>query len=409
MGIYVHVPYCRSTCTFCPYFRQVLRDRRELEAYLEAVLGEVELYGRVLEGLDLKVTELHVGGGTPSLVPPRYYRALLDRLSQFLEVRCGIGLEANPEDLKDLKVAEELYSSGVDEVSVGVQSFDRRVLKALGRKHGPEDSELAIENCLRAGFRWVNVDLMFLPPSIRGYVEMGLGDKLKAFREDLERSAELGVHQVTYYATVVPRYSPGYRLVELDRVAQEVDAIDLFVNEALRFVEERGLHLTRVYSASRGSYEYATVNLEMVGPLVGLGAGAWGNTGYYQYINVHSVGSYVELVRSGVPPAAYARELPRGSKAWRLLFDQLSAATVRWGAFESLGLKPPLAAKLVMKLMELYGLAERISGGYRLTRRGVVEVYKAVINYVVELPVKATGVLTKLGDLSSYPQEVVLG
>jgi len=58
---------------------------------------------------------------------------------------------------------------------------------------------------------------------------------------------------------------------------------------------------------------------------------------------------------------------------------------VRWGAFESLGLRPPLAAKLMMKLMELYGLAERVSGGYRLTRRGVVEVCKAVINYVVEL------------------------
>jgi len=409
VGIYVHVPYCRSTCTFCPYFRQVLRDRSELETYMEAVLREVELYGGVLEDLNLRVVELHVGGGTPSLVPPRYYRELLNKLSNFFEVRCGVGIEANPEDLKDFRVAEELYSSGVDEVSVGVQSFDSRVLKALGRKHGPGDSELAVENCLRVGFRWVNIDLMFLPPSIRGYVELGLEDKLRAFREDLRRSAELGAHQVTYYVTVVPRYSPGYRLAELGRATQELDSVDRFIEEALMFADEVGLHLTRVYSASRGSYEYATVNLEMVGPLIGLGAGAWGNTSYYQYVNVHSVEKYVELARRGTPPAAYARGLGKTSRAWRLLFDQLTSTTVRWATFRSLGLRPPLAARLTMKLMELSGLARRVSGGYRLTRRGVIEVYKAVINYVVELPVKATGALTKLGNLGSYPEELVLG
>jgi len=409
LGVYVHVPYCRSICTFCPYFRQVLRDRGELERYLGSLLRELELYGRALEGLGLEVVELHVGGGTPSLVPPRFYGDLLGRLSEFFRVRCGVGIEANPEDLRDPRYVEELYSSGVDEVSVGVQSFDRRVLKALGRKHPPEDGEVALRNCLGAGLRWVNVDLMFLPPSIRGYVEMGLDEKLRAFRRDLERSVELGAHQVTFYATVVPRSSPGYRLAELDRLQQELDSIDLFVEEALDFAESSGLHLVRVYSASRRPYEYATVNLEMVGPLVGLGAGAWGNTGYYQYVNVHSVATYVELLREGRPPAAYARRLSEGSRAWRLLFDQLSAVVVREETFRSLGLGLPLAARALLRLMELSGLVERVSGGYRLTRRGVIEVYKSVINYVVELPVKVTEVLAELGRRGEYPQEVVIG
>ena len=283
IGVYVHIPFCRSICMFCPYFRKVLRERSELEKYLEAVLGEVRLYGRVLEDLELRVVELHIGGGTPSLAPPKFYKRLLEELSSFFDVKCGVGIEANPEDLKDPKVAEELYSSGVDEVSIGVQSFDERVLRAIGRSHGSRDSELAVVNSMKAGFEWVNVDLMFLPPTIRGYAELRLEDKLKIFRGDLEKSVELGVHQVTFYVTVVPRHSPGYRLVELGRAFQELDAVDLFLEEALDFVEEKRLHLIRVYSTSRKSYEYATVNLEMVGPLIGFGASSWSNTGYYQY------------------------------------------------------------------------------------------------------------------------------
>ncbi|MEM2288769.1 MAG: hypothetical protein QW503_06750, partial [Sulfolobales archaeon] len=70
------------------------------------------------------------------------------------------------------------------------------------------------------------MDLMFLAPSIDGYVELTLGEKIEAFRGDLEKSYELGVHQITFYPTVIPWYSPGYRLVELGRVRQEVDSID---------------------------------------------------------------------------------------------------------------------------------------------------------------------------------------
>lgn len=408
VGIYIHIPYCRSTCLFCPYFRDVLRDRGELETYLGALLREVELYGRALEGLDLDVVELHVGGGTPSLVPPGFYRELRDKLSEFFNLRSGVGIEVNPEDFRSPQLVEEFYACGVDEVSIGVQSFDGRVLRGIGRKHGPEDCVRAVENSLRAGFRWVNVDLMLLTPSIRGYAELSLDEKLDVFKRDLEEAVELGAHQVTYYATAVPRGSPGYRLVELGRVNQEVDSVDRFVEEALDFAEDRGLRLTRVYSMSRGSYEYATVNLEMVGPLLGFGAGAWSNTGYYQYVNVHDVGSYVELVRAGKYPATLSRRLSRGSRAWRLLFDQLSAVTVRYDTFSSLGLRIPLWGRAMLNLMVLAGLARRTSYGYRLTRRGIVEVYKSVINYVVELPVKATEILRKYGNPDNLPEEVLI-
>jgi oxygen-independent coproporphyrinogen-3 oxidase len=408
VGVYVHVPYCRSTCMFCPYFRKVLRDWGELNMYLNALLKEAEFYGKLLEDLNLEVVEVHVGGGTPSLVPPHFYKRFVEKLSEFFNVRCGVGVEANPEDFKNLKVVEDFYASGVDEVSVGVQSFDEKVLKSVGRRHKPEDCVAAVENSVRAGFKWVNVDLMFLTPTIKDYVELGLEEKVGAFRRDLGKSIELGAHQVTYYATIIPKNSPGHRLAELGKLIQEVDAVDRFVEEALEFAEGSKLYLTRVYSISRKPYEYATVNLEMVGPLIGLGAGAWSNTGYYQYINVHDVANYIKLLYNGRTPAIYARRLGEGSMVWRLLFDQLSTGVVREAVFESMGLRTPFRVRALLKLMELSGLVEKVAGGYKLTKRGVLEVYKSVINYVADVPVKTTGTLSKQADVSELPLKIAI-
>lgn len=407
VGIYVHIPFCRSLCMFCPYFKDVLRDYRELEAYFKALLKEVEVYGKLLEEKNPSIVEIHVGGGTPSLVPPRLYRELADSLSQFFNVKCGISIEANPEDLRSYRAVEELYSVGIDEVSIGVQSFDERVLRSLGRKHSTEDSAKAVENSIKAGYKWVNVDLMFLAPNIRGYAELTLEEKLEAFRKDLERGHELGAHQITFYPTIIPSSSPGYRLVELGKVSQELDYVDAFIDMALDFVKDKNLYLVRVYSASRKRYEYATVNLEMVGPLIGLGAGAWGNTGLYQYVNIHDVVTYISTTEKGLPPAAYSRNLSLASRTWRLFFDQLSTAEVREDLFKFTGFKNmPLKVRFLLKAMELNGTVERVGGIYRLTRRGIKEVYKSVINYVIDVPVKATEMFTRISRSGKYPEVV---
>jgi oxygen-independent coproporphyrinogen-3 oxidase len=392
---------------FCPYFRVVLKSREELDDYLNAVLSELKLYGKVLRDLDLNVVEIHMGGGTPSLALPMFYKRLLESLSEFFNVKTSIGIEVNPEDFRDYKLVEEYYASGVSEVSIGIQSFNERVLKSLSRKHSPKDNILAIENSVKAGFKWINVDLMFLAPSIKGYVEMSFEEKLRAFRSDLENSLELGAHQITFYPTIIPKHSPGYKLVELRKLSREVDFIDRFIEEALNFAEEYRLHLTRVYSLSGKPYEYATVNLEMIGPLIGLGASAWSNTGFYQYINVHSVSEYTRLLREERVPVIYARDLSASSRVWRLFFDQLSTGVIREEVFRSLNLKIPLRLKLLVKLMELSGLLEKTSSGYRLTRRGIVEVYKSVVNYVVEIPVKLTGVLASL-NTSRLPDKITV-
>lgn len=110
---------------FCPYFKVILRSKDELNKYLNHVLREIDLYGKVLLDKRLRVVEIHVGGGTPSLVETWFYRKLAEKLSEYFDVKTSIGIEANPEDFKDYKYVEDLYSAGVEQVSAGVQSFNK--------------------------------------------------------------------------------------------------------------------------------------------------------------------------------------------------------------------------------------------------------------------------------------------
>lgn len=392
IGVYVHIPYCRTTCIYCPYFRRVPRDKQEIDRYLEALLQEVRAYGKLLEGCDLRIVELHIGGGTPSLIPPAFYKKLNEELSTYFDVKSSVAIEVNPEDFRDQRIVEEFYSAGVREVSIGVQSFDGQVLRALGRRHTPEDSERAVNNALRAGFEWVNVDLMFLPPSIKGFAEIDLNYKLRAFKTDIVRAVELGAHQITYYPTIVPFGSPGYRLYEQGRLVQEGEFIDEFVKLAIDTLSSLGMHMSRVYSFSKKPYEYATVNLEMIGPLLGFGAGSWSNTGLYQYVNSHSIERYISMVVSGQVPASFYRVLKPGTRAWKLFIDQMiTAGRMRKDAYRLIGERGfPAAIRLTLYLMKILGLSKDAGDMYELTLKGVLEAYKAIIDYVVRVPIYYT-------------------
>jgi hypothetical protein len=105
----------------------------------------------------------------------------------------------------------------------------------------------------------------------------------------------------------------------------------------------------------------------------------------------------------------YYRSLGKSTIAWRVLFDQLSSGVVKTRLFNELGVeKIPYSIRAFLELATLAGLLEKRGGDYYLTRKGVVEVYKSVINYVVEIPVKATMLLEKYSRQESMPNKIVV-
>jgi oxygen-independent coproporphyrinogen-3 oxidase len=189
-GLYLHVPFCSAICPYCDF--AVTRggaDRRA--AYVEAAVAEAGLWAGRWRAAEAFGT-VYLGGGTPSILAAGELERLLAALSRHLPVApdARLFLEANPEDASPGKLAE-LRALGVSTLSLGVQSFDPRALKFLGRRHTPEEARRAVEAALGAGFPTVSVDLIFGLPE----EHQGLG----SLEHTLEETVALAPHHVSCY------------------------------------------------------------------------------------------------------------------------------------------------------------------------------------------------------------------
>ena len=191
---YIHLPFCARVCPYCDF--AVVAGRDDLiERYVRAVETEIR---RERDWRPL--ASIYVGGGTPSRVDPalvtRLVRALDDRFG--IEVGAEISLEANPEDWTP-EVAARWAQAGFERVSFGSQSFDQHVLDRLGRRHRPDQIAEAVAAARAAGFRSVNLDLIFGTP----------GETPVSWNETLDRAVALDPDHVSCYALTV---EPGTEL-----------------------------------------------------------------------------------------------------------------------------------------------------------------------------------------------------
>jgi len=195
VGIYIHFPFCRSLCPACPYVRDIWVEGT-VRAYLSALKDEIRMAGEILRDLDLKIVDIHAGGGTPSLLS-KEWAEIIQTIREYFDVQkgCRFGMEANPDDLTEDK-AFLFRESGVDEISIGVQSFFRHNLKMLGRRHSVEESLEAVEKCKDADFKLINIDMMYMLPN----------QTVDSWIHDLKLAAELAVDQITCYPLLVPHY-----------------------------------------------------------------------------------------------------------------------------------------------------------------------------------------------------------
>ncbi len=268
------------------------------------------MYGDLLRDKSLKIIDTHAGGGTPSLVPAKYWREIIEELSTSFEAEPVIAIEANPEDLKDEETAYSLVDAGVKEFSLGIQSFHHHLLSGLGRRHSVEDSIKAYENLRGAGAKYINIDLMYMIP----------GQSLQEWIDDLEKAADLGPDEITVYPTLVLENNIGYKMIREGRLPEQpgMDTFKQMMYAAEDLLPQRGYKGLEIYGYSRHpDWKYVTVNYEMEGPLLGFGAGAMGFTGGYEYQNTCYSETYADFLSRDKLPVAFARHVPREERAIR--------------------------------------------------------------------------------------------
>ncbi|MCR5181824.1 MAG: radical SAM family heme chaperone HemW [Clostridia bacterium] len=162
LGIYVHVPFCRSKCPYCDFYSVVNRDEDIKEKFTERLIREIREGSELPWFLRTKPDTLYFGGGTPALLSTSQLERITGTVKDIFggEELKEVTIEVNPGST-DLQKLKELRSIGFNRLSVGVQSFDDEILRKLGRLHKSQDSFRVMEDAGKAGFENVSIDLMF--------------------------------------------------------------------------------------------------------------------------------------------------------------------------------------------------------------------------------------------------------
>jgi len=205
IGIYVHVPFCMAKCRYCDFFSvPVARGSIDESGYASALISQLksELAIFPIEGRE--VGSIYFGGGTPSMLSPKFFRSVLGALAGKFHIspEAEISCEVNPATAEAAWFAE-LRSAGVNRVSIGVQSFNEKSLKILGRVHGPSDSMLAIAQAQDAGFSNLSADIIYSIP----------GASISDLEEDLRLLMTFSPSHVSAYCLSVEEGTPLHKKV----------------------------------------------------------------------------------------------------------------------------------------------------------------------------------------------------
>jgi putative oxygen-independent coproporphyrinogen III oxidase len=274
LALYVHIPWCVRKCPYCDF------NSHERAGGLP----EAEYVGKLLEDLESllpsvwgrRLSSVFIGGGTPSLFAPESIDALLSGVRARLPLEPGaeVTLEANPGTVEAARF-RGFRDAGVSRISVGVQSFDDAMLKALGRIHGADEAKRAVEAAL-AAFGNVNLDLMYGLP----------GQTAAMARADIEAGVATGVpHLSAYQLTIEPNtvfFSKPPKLPEHDLSAD----MQLMVEELL---SRHGFENYETSAFAKPGHRCRhNLNYWEFGDYLGIGAGAHGKISFPDRVTRHS-------------------------------------------------------------------------------------------------------------------------
>ncbi len=346
-GLYVHIPFCRRLCSFCPYCK-INYDREKARLYTRALLKEITL-ACACAGRKQKAGSLYFGGGTPALLIDDL-KTIITTLRQNFIIGDEIGIELHPDDI-DRTLLSRLKEAGFNMVSIGIQSFNRRCLEKLQRKENGLTEKVALVR--EFAFNTVDVDLIFAIPGQTA--ELLIGDVDKAFR--------LGATQVSTYPLI--QFSTGN---EIPRPLPEKEKKKM-LNALSAYGSTNNLERTSIWTFNKpGSKKYSSVTRER---FLGFGLSAASLLEGRFSINTFSLDAYLQKIDNNLLPTALVASLtPREQAAYQLFWA--SYALQISDAHFAINTGTPLTAMFgfELSLAEKLGLLTKEREGYNLTEKG---------------------------------------
>lgn len=297
MGLYVHVPFCKTKCPYCD-FNTYQGIENLMEPFLPSLKAEIQSWGETLA--HPAVTSIFFGGGTPSYLPPGYIEQILASIQSSYQVDSAaeITIEANPGDL-DAAACAGILAQGVNRLSIGVQSLDNDLLNLLGRRHQASEAVDAFQAARQAGFDNVNLDLMYGLPN----------QSIDQWRKTLDSLTSLEPEHISLYALTLEEGTPMHRWAEEGKIPEpDPDLAADMYQYARESLAAAGYHH---YEISNWSLPDRACGHNLVywenGPYLGVGPGAHSRLGDWRFWTVLSPRDYntkaTAWAQSGIQPA----------------------------------------------------------------------------------------------------------
>lgn len=306
MHLYIHVPFCARRCSYCDFAIAVRKDVPSAR-YAEALLTEWDRWRNEPRWSGFpELATVYFGGGTPSRLDPGMLARILTRLARDRQIGAGaeITLEANPEDVT-LERARAWRAAGINRVSLGVQSFEPKVLEWMHRTHTSGDAGRAVEFLRAGGITRISLDLIYaLPPEVP-----------RNWAEDLEQAQALDPDHLSLYGLTVEQHTPLSRWVTRGEAhpAPEERYADEFLSAHARLTQSGYRHYEVSNYARPGREAVHNSAYWRRSPYLGLGPSAHSGLGDQRWWNVREWSAWAEAISQGVSTVVGEERLDPGA------------------------------------------------------------------------------------------------
>ncbi len=364
VGIYIHVPFCRSKCPYCDFY-SVRLSEQQIDLFTEETVCRIAC----LAPKHLNADTVYFGGGTPSLLGGRRISAIMSALRRYADISpdAEITVEANPSaDLTEF--LEGCAASGINRLSLGMQSADKKELAAIGRRHTPDDILRTMECAHRLGIHNISLDLMLGIPH----------QTPDSLLNTLEFISECDPSHLSAYMLKIEEGTPFDRMKDTLAVADDDTLADMYELAFSRLRQKGYLHYEISNASKPGSESRHNLKYWNCDPYIGLGPSAHGFFEGRRYYFDRSLESYLSGGQSHDDGEG------GGMEEYIMLRLRLAEGLIEKGLQErfGVGIPPAMRLKAASPLMRRYCLCDE--QGISLTEAGML-VSNAIICNLTEL------------------------
>ena len=369
LGIYVHIPFCKSKCTYCDFYSRCNLDQRTQEAYLDAVCAHIKESGPLAPGY--QVDTVYFGGGTPSYFGADGLATILTAIRKYFDVAADaeITFEANPDSVSD-SLLRRLKAEGFNRVSLGIQCDNDVILEKIGRIHTYTQAEDAYQRIRKAGFQNVSVDLMYGLP----------GQNLAMWRDTVENVLKLHPDHVSAYGLTLHPGTPLYEAKDIVSMADDDLQADMYL-EMVRIMEKHGYHQYEISNFARqGKRSRHNLKYWTGGEYLGFGPSAASDFAGKRFKVAESLNTYIKGIREGGSVLEDVQEIPFRERAGEYLMLRMRTTMgISRAEYEKKYLLDFAPLQEVLELNQKYGLVRFTNDRWRLTPEGFL-----VSNRIIE-------------------------